>query len=318
MSAAAQTLDGPGPAHAGSGVAATCTINGEVVELERVSGRKASRALAQLRRIGKAMPSLQNKLADYEREYEASNYVELDRVQARLRYPQQRLVDADGMPLYEPAEINGEPNPKAGEPMWLPSPIDLISEADWEQTGGVLRRPKSPEWGDKIFAIFPDALEEAEEDVYRLLALFLLSNAEVKELWRSGGLDAELKAKADDLIDDALGDEIMELAVVVSELVDDQFVRKARQLGGRLGNLGRLVGLEPTSLTLPTTPTPAPPSGPSSLTPTSSTDSPVPTDGGPTPSSTPPGSFSVPSEDESPETESSSNSEQPVVGAMTP
>jgi len=299
------------------------TIGEQEITLERVSARKASRALALLRALTRAMPELQSELAAFRRTYEAENIVELDRVQARMRYPGRVLVDDDGQPVLEPAELDGEPNPRAGQPVMIPSPVDRMTEADWQEAGGVLKLPATPDPTEIAVALFDKALEAAEDHVYRLLALFTMSNQDVTQHWRAGDLDQALQTQADHLLDEAYGDEIMTLAVACGELVDTQFVRKAKALGGRLGNLARLVGFEPpatpaTPSSSPTTtpaqqedqPTPAPSTdGPSSSTPTSSTASPAPTpDGPPTPSSTSPGSSPSPSPSEPPETASSTPS----------
>lgn len=298
-------------ASADAGAALTCTIGGEPVTLERLSARKSSRALAQLRALSKKVPLVQSAIAKYTIEYERENFIEYDPVQARMAFPPQVLATADGEPIFEPPEVDGNPNPKAGELMLGPSPVDLIPKEAWDAAGGKYRRPKSPSWPEVAFAVLDVALEEAEHDVYALLALFLMPNDEVKEVWKSGNWKAELDARAEELLDTAFGDEVLTLAVACSEIVDDQFVKKARSLGARLGNLGRLVGIDPASLNPTTTtgPTSTPedePSldGPSPSTPTSSTPSDEPTDGDPTTPSTLPGSLSTSSSDDSDETES--------------
>lgn len=292
---------------AGAAAATTITIGDSEITLERVSARKASRALALLRALSRAMPGLQTELAEFRRTYEASNVVELDRVQARMRFPGRVLIGDDGGAVLEPAELDGEPNPRAGQPVMIPSPVDRMTDEDWREAGGVLRLPSSPAPAEIAVALFDHALEQAEDHVYRLLALFTISNQEVTEAWRAGTLAERLLERADELLDQAYGDELLELAVACGELIDTQFVTKARSLGDRLGNLGRLVGIDrPT--TSPTAPAAAPTTTPSSSTPTSSTDSPEPTDGQPTPASTSPGTSPSSSPPESSETESSSSS----------
>lgn len=295
MTAAQQ--NGDGPASAGSS-SRTVTLGNREVTLERMSARKASRAIALIRALTKAVPQLQSELAAFRRQYETENVIELDRVQARLQFPTRLLINDEGEPVFEPAEVNGEPNPRAGEPMLVPSPIDRLTEQDWAEAGGKWRRPVSPSTQEIALALLDSALELAEDHVYRLLALFLMSNADVKAEWNAGTLAEGLERRAGELLDDAYGDELLELAVVVGELVDSQFVTKARGLGERLGNLGRLVGLELPTSQSPTSSTSS--ETPASSTPTSSTPSPPDTaDGAPTPSSTPPGTSSSSSEDAS-------------------
>lgn len=298
----------------------TCTIGGQEVTLQRLSARKSSRALAQLRALSRKTKKVQSAIAEFTIQYERENFIEYDPVQARLAFPPQVLADATGRPILEADKLpNGEPNPRAGELLIGPSPIDSIPPEAWEATGGYYRRSKSPSWPEVMFAVLDVALEEAEMDVYALLALFLIPDDQVKEVWRSGGWNAELEKRAEELLDTAFGDEILVLAVACSELVDDQFVRKARDLGSRLGNLGRLAGIDPASLTgTPKTTTsetsdqPDEPSsdGLSNSTPTSSTSSDEATDGQPTSPSTSPSSLSRNSSDESDETTNSNASDR--------
>lgn len=265
------------PTSAAGQAGGAVTIGGKDRLIERVSARKASRALAILRQLSREAPELQRALADFRREYEATNVIELDRAAARLRFPPRAALNADGEPVLD----------ANGDVILIPSAVDRLTEEDWERSGHVLKVPASPSGAEVVAALFDRALELAESHVYRLLALFLMSNADVKAYRRDGSLDDRLAQEADDLLDDAMADEVMALAVVAGEVVEDQFRTKAAELGGRLGNALRLVGMEWTP------PTSAP--TPSTSRPTSSTPSPAPTDGPPTTSSTPPTTSSSPS-----------------------
>lgn len=298
--------------------------------IEPVSARKASRAFAIIRRVGKVVEAIAEDLAQFDQNYGTTHYVEFTPAQARMRYPKRPLLGDDRLPIYEPAVlvIEGEerPNPRAGELVYLASPVDAITEEDWAASGGVLRLPVEPEDYERFAAVFDKATEEAEADVYELLALFTFSNADVKAFRRDGTLADKLRDRAEDLLDDALADEVLELAVMAGEVVDDQFRRKAATLGGgRLGKALSLLGINPTqeatqtpgqeeqtdqtatdpdpagSSPSPTSETSPAPSA--SSTPTSPTDSPAPTAGAPTPPSTPTTPSSSPSEPASTETE---------------
>jgi len=278
----------------------TIELGGHEYRIERVSARKASTALALLRALSRSMPELQRDLATFRRDYEANNVIELDRVQAKLRYPPRPLTELteDGV---ERAVLEAD-----GTPRLLPSPVDRLTEADWERSGQTFKVPASPSTPEVITALFDKALDVAEEHVYRLLALFTLSNDDVARYRKDGSLKDQLADRSDSLLDDAFADEVLELAVVAGEVVDEQFRRKTDELGDRLGNALSLVGLRPPTRTTPT-PAPSPPApskdGPSSLTPSSSTDSPAPTpDGPPTPSSTSPSTSSSSSAPSSSET----------------
>lgn len=292
-------------------------IGDTLVALERVSARKASAAFAILRSIGADAPELITAWGEFQADYEASHVVELDRSQAFLRYGPRPLLDA-GEPVRYPdtIEVNGqaEAHPRAGELVLAPSPLDAMSEEDWRASDNKLRLPRSPSWGETAAAVFPQALDVAEEHVYRLLALFVTPNDEVKRARRNeGGLKTLLDERVETLLDDAYGDELLELAVTCGELVDAQFMGKARQLGDRLGNALRLLGLDPDLLKAQQAPQEpqTPPSGeetptastspetssetPSSSRPTSASDTDAPSaDGIPTPSSAPTGPSSEP------------------------
>jgi hypothetical protein len=196
----------------------------------------------------------------------------------------------------------------------VPSPLDRMTEADWERAGHKLRLPKAPSGAETIAAVFDRALDLAEDHVYRLLALFVMSNEDVVRYRRDGTLMEVLATRADELLDRAMADEALELAVVCGETIDEQFSAKAAELGDRLGNALKLLGL--TSKTRGPR-EPAPPAtssdGPSPSTPTSSTDSPAATtDGPPTPSSTSPGTSSSSS---SPDSEPTRSASEPIATA---
>lgn len=281
----------------------TVSIGGEAKRVEPVSARKASRAFALLRHISRRIPDLAGLWGKAAADYREQNTRKLSRAQARLEYPPRPLIHPETLEaLREPALLeNGEPNPRAGDLVMVPSAIDRLTDADWEASGNVLEIPDEPQAGVMVMAILEPALELAETHVFRLLALFLMSNEDVARRHKEGTLDDELEVAADWLLDNALGDEVLELAVICGETVDDQFRRKATELGDRVGNALRLVGLGPTTRTTgsPTS------NGASSSTPSSSTGGPESSDGAPTSSSTPSG-------DSSPASESSpQRSEQP-------
>lgn len=278
----------------------TLTLAGQDVTLERVSARKASRILAELRAITAAVPDITRAIGEFVRSYEATNMLELNRTQARYQ---------------------------------LPDRTAHMTDADWQAADGVLRLPESPATPEVIAAVFPLALDLAEEHVYRLLALFTMSNSDVKRARREGTLAERLEERADDLLDDAGFDELLELAVVVGEVIDAQVRGKVEALGDRLGNAMRLLGMaptrsssspasepaqstssspddEPTDDSEPTAGSSTPSS--SSSRPKSATDSPATSDATRSPSSTNPSTSSAPS---APDSTASEPSARPLITA---
>lgn len=260
-------------------------LAGQTVTIQRPTGLKASQAFALMRALSRAMPDLQSDLARFRRDYERENVVELDRVQAKLRHPPRPLVlhEAD-----EQGNVREVPAlDEHGQPQTVPSPVDRLTEADWAAADNVYRIPQSPSVYEVAIALFDKGLEAAETHVYRLLALFTIDNAELKRARADGRVDELLEQRCDDLLADAFADELVELAVVVGEAIDHHLIRKSRDLGDRLGNVLRLVGVD-----LPPSPPPNPSASngsPSSSRPSSSTATPASTPAGPpTPSSTPP------------------------------
>lgn len=216
------------------------TVGRTTYVIERPSGRKASTALRLLRRVSGTVKAVTKELGRFEREYRADHAIELDRVQARMRYPEQVIYDADGELMRHPESAG----PLAGTPI-LRSPLDGMTAEDWQRAGHVLKLPVSPSLPEKVGAVIDLALEDAEAELYQVLALFTLTNEEVARAKREQTLDQDLVERADVLVDEGGLEELLELAVVAGETVDRVFARKATELGGRLGNLGRLLGIEP-------------------------------------------------------------------------
>lgn len=292
------TDNGHGPASAGS---RTITLGSRTITVEPPSGRKAARAFALLRAIGNDAPNLIEAWGAFETEYERTHYVELDRVHAEFRYGPSPLVVEGEVIRYE------DGHPKAGEVVMVPGPVSHMTEEAWLSQDNKLRLPKAPGTELKVAAMLRhEAIEAAEDNVYRLLALFAMTNADVKAYRREGTLKEKLDELVDELLDDAALDELIELAVVAGEVIDEQFRRKAQELGERLGNALRVLGVDPTVLRPQTPaehPQTSPTDGPATSSdtpsierPTSSTDSGASTGGTSTPSSISPGTSSPPLE----------------------
>lgn len=253
--------------------------------LEPFSGRKAIRVIRTIERITKGVPEILEEWARFTRRYEAANVTEMDRAFARSEYGPRPLMDEeplieDGKALTDSAgNVLVRRTPKLdadGRIVLGPDPLAHMTEEDWKASGNRLRIPRSPSTEEKVAAIFPLALNLAETETLHLLALLSMTNVEVKDAAKDD-LPEALSERAEDLLD-APADDLMELAVAAGEMVEDQFVSKVKALGERLPNALRLFGMSPRSQTS---------KQPASQTkPTSSTDSPPPTDGASDESST--------------------------------
>jgi hypothetical protein len=339
-----------GPAKAGP---QDLVVGGRHVRVEPISARKASVAFALIRRLQNIAPELTKAYGRFSRDYGEENVMTLDRLQARMRYPSRPLIDGLGNPVREPdmienpraGEDHGDgyiepaelPNPKAGEIVWSPSPVDTMTDADWEACDGRLRVPKAPGQWETLAALLPVALEQAEDETFRLLALFTMSNADVKAARKehADGTLGALQDRVEQLMDDAGLDELLELAAVANRVITEQMRSKIADLGDDVGNLMRLVGMTPPASLTSSIGTPSSEgsdtdersssSSPTS-TPPSSTSSPAPTpadSAAPTPSSTPLSTSSEGSTDGYDETPSKpapleSESGPQVMGASLP
>lgn len=259
----------------------TVTLGDATVVVERPSALKASRAFAILKGVGGHTRTITKEWTKFVAEHEAENYVELTRTQARLRFPPRPILNPTTM---MPARD------EAGEVVYTPSVVEHMTDEDWAKSGEVLRLPESPTTPQIIAAVFPTAIELAEDQVYRLLALFTVPNDVLKQAWKGQGIDQVI----DEAVDRLLGgyfDELLELAVVCGEVVDENFTRKIEELGDRAGKALRLIGIKGPATTPaePSTSSPSsePTSTPSDSRPTSSTDGPASSDGASTTPSAP-------------------------------
>lgn len=227
----------------------TVRIGDEDRRIEPFSARKVNRALKLLRYIGEAVPDILSKRAEFIRTYEQENAVEIDRAQAIIRY---------GAPIPVLGPEGDVVRNEDGSPVTVKAPIMEMGEEAWVAAGQKLRLPQSPDVGAQTFALLPMVQDRAEHLLYQLLALVLMPNSDVRKHDRDGSLfdrtqdgvlveggEGKLRADAEDLLDEARPEQLLELAVVAGEIVDDQIIGRARELRERLGNALRLFGLSP-------------------------------------------------------------------------
>lgn len=262
------------------------TVNGQEITIERFTLTKGMRVITLLQLIQKMVPQISKEIAEFKREYSATNVIELDRVQAKMRYGPTPIVNEDGDVQLD----------NAGGVMTIASPIDRMSEEDWERSGHVLRLRQAPSNEELMLAMFPLVYEHAEQPLLRLLALVSMPNADVERFAAESGdkLWSEVDVFAARVIGPAYLDEIMELAVTAAEQVEGQVMTKAKGLGERVGKLAGLFGMRMTATSSATSTTsnesPEQPSSPSA------SDSPASSTGPQPPSSASPGTPSTPSE----------------------
>lgn len=264
------------------------------IVLERVVVAKGLRIITLLNIIQKQVPELQREIAVFRSEYRKANVIELDPVQAKLEYPARPVLGDDGEPLFT----------AAGELLMRPSPIEQMTEADWQRSGGVVRFYQSPSFPEVLASVFPSVFEKAEEPLMRLLALVCMKNDDVVKHVQAGTWQEECDRFRDEVLHNAYLDEIMHLAVAAAELIEGQVLETAKGLGDKVGNLLRLIGIERTSdedQSSEVSETSNQSAGTSST--PSSSDTPSDTDGPQEPSP------------DSPGTPTSSSSTQPVVSA---
>jgi hypothetical protein len=219
------------------------------------SGRKAIIATRIVRRAMKQYPEILGEMAAFRAKYEAENVSEMDRAEAVFRFGDR---------------------------------VRHLTDEDWAKSGQKLRLGTAPSTNEMVAAIFPVALDTAEDDVLRLLALAVIPSGDLKRAKDTGGqkaIDETLLNRGEDLLDEATdAADLLELAVVTAETLRDQFAVKSDGLGPRVGKLLQAVGLKTASPNSPESPTPTetPTDGSSPERQTSPTDSPPVTAGSPT------------------------------------
>lgn len=278
----------------------TVDIGNRQYVIEKPSFRKVSRVLAMLRELSNEAAGLQQELSDYIAEYSRTRVQELDRVQAKMMVSRPLLTDDDGELIL---------HPETGEPQVVPSPLDLLTEEDWQAAGNVWRRPASPTTEEIITAMFGAVWDVAESRIQKIVAAVTLSNVETSSAWR-GNYDEAISARAEEL-SELHADEWLDLAVTAAEVILE-FVVDSRDngMGERVGKLRSKWQARKSEEPTPA-PSPESESGHPSSTPTSSTDSPSPTDGHPTPDSISPSTSDAPSSNASPEMKPSEPASEP-------
>jgi hypothetical protein len=262
----------------------TVKVGAREVVLQPFSLRKGLRVLHTLRWISQSVPGILKEWGEFTRSYEAEHVTEIDRAFARVEYAprplmdEEPLLDGEGRAITDQlgqALVRRTPRLVDGVPVMGPDPLGHLTEEDWQANGNRLRIPRSPSVEERVAAIFPMALEVAEEQTLALLALLSMTNEEY-DAAAKGDVKKAIQERTNELLSAPMYD-MLELAIAAGEMVEQEFIGRAkRELADRLPNALRLFGMNPSSRseTQTTSPTPVSPTSP-----TSSTDSPSPTDG---------------------------------------
>jgi hypothetical protein len=271
------------------------TIGGEPRTLGDFSAFKAFYAMQVLADAETVWRQVLHEAAEFKRGYEATNYVEMPRTEARREFPPRPLHEVirreteDGR-----IEVIETPKIQDGHAV-LVDPLGHLSEEDWAASDQKLRVSDSPSERMQIAAMVPVAFRLGREELMRLLALVTTANADLERWDGDGQVDVELGKIADELKHRAKLDELADLAVAAMTLCREQVAGPFERL---MTEVRTTFASRPTAPAQTTTPEPAafetpPPAGdetPSS--PTSSTGSGDGTGGTPRPSSTEPASAS--------------------------
>lgn len=193
-------------------------IAGEARTIAAFSAYKALTAGEVIADVEGAWREILNQTAEFKRDYEARNYVEMDRAEARRQFRARPMVEVVREEDPETGAIRVREVPvtlESGAPMLGPDPLGHLSEEDWASSGGKLRIPDSPSEMTQWMAMAPTALRLARAQVTRLIGLVLTPNADL-EKWDTEGLEtADIDKKLDEagraVIHRASADELVRL-----------------------------------------------------------------------------------------------------------
>jgi hypothetical protein len=199
-------------------------IGGELQSLPDFNAFKALVAMEIISDVETAFREVSDAAAEYRHDWEAKNYLEIRRADARRRFapePLMRVVQEetdDGRVRVSQVPVIDD----AGAPIMGPDPLGHLTDADWQANGQALRIPETPSDEQVMAAMVPKAFKLAKTQVLRLMALALTTNRALEEWDGEKDIDAELDRVGVKLIHDATPGELMDLAVAVMQLARDQ------------------------------------------------------------------------------------------------
>lgn len=227
------------------------TVGEETYTIQRFRGLKAIMAMASMTRIAREVPDI---LADAVKEYSQRNTITITESMARL-------------------------------PRWQSFTVEDFDKAEKDTGKREIELPTPMTANEQTMYALPVLLEKARKEVVRLLALLIIPNAELKEADKADAVPDALDKYEDVLLYEAELDQLVDLALMASDVLQEQLADRKDRLGKLMKGLWSLFQRNrTTSPALPTSqqPIPDPGSTPQMLTPdapTSSTDSEKPMDG---------------------------------------
>lgn len=267
----------------------TPTIGGEPITIGEFSAYKAIFAMEIVSEVESAFREVMSGAAEYKRRFEAENFVEMSRAEARRQFRPQVLIRQEET---DDGRVAVEPMMRDGEPVLGPDPLGHLADADWAASGQVLRIPESPSQEMQIGAMVPLAFKLARTQVLRLVALAMTPNRDLEAWDGERDIAVELDRVAREMLHRAKADELVRLAVAVAHQCREQLAGPFEEATAAWRQLWPQQGQDEETEAAPAPEPMRLETEPSDDGPTSSTESPDDTAGRPTSSSTEPASVS--------------------------
>jgi len=269
-------------------------------------GAKGLRAMAIVSRVGeRAMPVLK-ELAAFDREWRESHVTRITREMAEMRLAQTEAA----LPAAQAELDAAEQRHTAGDED-APTVAELEDRratcrayaatigSYQRQLDGPLRDrthidlPQEPSDEVRFMRAFPKVFEIAEEEVIQLIALVLISDTDLADARRDKQVPERLTALGEEVVDHLEIDELADLALTAAEMAVEKFRPRIARFTERAKGLRAKLRPKDPEKAEDGTPTEIPPPLVGSVVrtpsepprPSGSTDSPAPTDGTPTESS---------------------------------
>jgi hypothetical protein len=186
--------------------------------IQRFRGFKAILAVAAVTRIGREVPDI---MADAAKAYQGRNTVTVTEGMSKL-------------------------------PRWSGFSTENFDAAEAVSGRREIEIPSPASQNETILQSLPELLDKARVEVIRLLAILIIPNEELKTADKADKVEEALDAYGEILLYDAELDQLMELALVASDVLTEQLADRKDRLGKLIGPLTRR--FLPTTPASPSTP----------------------------------------------------------------